>query len=59
MAFRCARLKWEVAASSSRCSAPPAGRQACGRWSEVSGVTLACALTARAHRTAIGPAQEA
>ncbi len=47
MAFRCARLSCEVAASSITCRWPPDGRQAVRRCKDVSGVTLAFALTAR------------
>ena len=46
MALRRARLNCEVGASSRWWLVPPEGRQACGRCSAVSGVTLAFALTA-------------
>ena len=49
MAFKRARLNCDVAASSSMWLVPADGRQAVGRCREVSGVTLAAALTATAQ----------
>ena len=49
MALNWDRLNCDVVARSSMWRVPPAGRQARGRCSEVSGVTRALALTA-GHR---------